>query len=106
MRCCIRGTVTREKSRVRISHYARICGTPFAGCTARTRTLPQDSAVIDFPHVLVDEALPDDKSPSVGTTNRKSSYSATRHLLDLNHRRIGYITDTMELNTAVERLKG
>jgi LacI family transcriptional regulator len=60
----------------------------------------------NFPHVLVDEAIPDEGSPSVGIPNRSSMYRATRHLLDLNHRRIGFITDIMKLNTAIERLKG
>jgi LacI family transcriptional regulator len=59
-----------------------------------------------IPHVLVDEAIPTRKSSSVGIPNRRSVYRATRYLLELNHRRIGFITDTMRLNTAVERLKG
>jgi LacI family transcriptional regulator len=60
----------------------------------------------NFPHVLVDEAIPDGKSLSVGITNREGVYEATRYLLDLNHRRIGFISDLMNLNTARERLKG
>ncbi len=60
----------------------------------------------NFPHVLVDEAIPDERSPSVGIPNRTSMYRATRHLLELNHRRIAFITDIMKLNTAIERLKG
>ena len=60
----------------------------------------------NFPHVLVDEDGVNGPSPSVGTTNRKGAYDATRYLLELNHRRIGFISDRMGLNTAVERLKG
>jgi LacI family transcriptional regulator len=60
----------------------------------------------NFPHVLVDEDGVSGGSPSVGTTNRKGAYDATRYLLDLNHRRIGFISDVMSLNTAIERLKG
>jgi LacI family transcriptional regulator len=60
----------------------------------------------NIPHVLVDEAIPTRKSPSVGIPNRRSVYRATRYLLELNHRRLGFISDTMQLNTATERLKG
>jgi LacI family transcriptional regulator len=61
---------------------------------------------VNFPHVLVDEDGIIGSSPSVGTTNRKGAYDAIRYLLQLNHRRIGFISDVMSLNTAVERLKG
>jgi LacI family transcriptional regulator len=59
-----------------------------------------------FPHVIVDEDKPDGLSPSVGITNYKGTYDATRYLLDLGHRRIGFITDRMGLTTAVARLEG
>ncbi len=61
---------------------------------------------VNFPHVLVDVDGVSSGSPSVGTTNRKGAYDATHYLLELNHRRIGFISDVMSLNTAVERLKG
>jgi LacI family transcriptional regulator len=61
---------------------------------------------VNFPHVLVDEDGESGTSPLVGTTNRKGAYDATRYLLELGHRRIGFITDWMGLNTAIERLKG
>ncbi len=60
----------------------------------------------NFPHVIVDEGEADYKSPSVGITNRKGIYDATRYLLGLGHRRIGFISDKMKVNTAVDRLKG
>ena len=59
-----------------------------------------------FPYVIVEEAIPDERDPSVGITNRKGTYDATRYLLQLGHRRIAFITDVMNLNTAVERNKG
>jgi LacI family transcriptional regulator len=61
---------------------------------------------VNFPHVLVDEDGINIPSPSVGTTNRKGAYDATHYLLELKHKRIAFITDVMDLNTAVERLKG
>jgi LacI family transcriptional regulator len=60
----------------------------------------------NFPYELVEEAIADSKSPSVGISNRKGARDAVRYLLDLGHRRIGFITDVMNLDTAVERVQG
>ncbi|MFI0941278.1 LacI family DNA-binding transcriptional regulator [Streptomyces sp. NPDC021020] len=46
----------------------------------------------DVPFVVMDPAgYPADDVPSIGTTNWQGGYTATRHLLDLGHRRIGVI---------------
>ncbi|WP_236062093.1 LacI family DNA-binding transcriptional regulator [Actinacidiphila acididurans] len=46
----------------------------------------------DVPFVVMDPAgNPADDVPSIGTTNWQGGYTATRHLLDLGHRRIGVI---------------
>jgi len=46
-----------------------------------------------IPVVVVDPlGVPDDELPSVGSTNWLGGLSATRHLLDLGHRRIAVIT--------------
>jgi LacI family transcriptional regulator len=60
----------------------------------------------NFPYVLVEEDQSTGHKPAVGITNRKGAYDAIRYLLDLGHRRIAFITDVMELSTAVERLNG
>jgi len=60
----------------------------------------------NFPYVLVEEDLSTGQKPAVGITNRQGAYDAIHYLLELNHRRIAFITDVMELSTAVERLKG
>ena len=44
--------------------------------------------------------------PSVGATNWSGGIAATRHLLDLGHRRIGVITGPMEYLCARARLEG
>ncbi len=59
-----------------------------------------------FPHVLVDHlGSPMIDAPAVGATNWQGAYEATTYLLDLGHRRIGFITGSMELGCAVERLE-
>jgi LacI family transcriptional regulator, xylobiose transport system transcriptional regulator len=46
----------------------------------------------DVPFAVMDPAgNPADDVPSIGTTNWQGGHSATRHLLDLGHRRIGVI---------------
>lgn len=59
-----------------------------------------------FPHVLIDHQGIDERGPAVGATNRAGAYDATRYLLALGHRRIGFITGSMELGCARERLDG
>ncbi|MBV9229679.1 MAG: LacI family DNA-binding transcriptional regulator [Chloroflexi bacterium] len=61
-----------------------------------------------FPHVLVDhqgisQNMP---VPSIGAENWKGAYEATRYLLQLGHRRIGFITGTMDMGCAQDRLTG
>jgi LacI family transcriptional regulator len=60
-----------------------------------------------FPHVLIDhQGLGGVDVPSVGATNWQGAYDATRYLIDLGHRRIGFITGDMTLGCARDRLKG
>lgn len=59
-----------------------------------------------FPYVLVDYQGSNQQVPSVIATNRKGAYDATTYLITLGHRRIGFITGTMEFGCARERLAG
>ncbi|KPV48245.1 LacI family transcriptional regulator, partial [Kouleothrix aurantiaca] len=43
---------------------------------------------------------------AVGATNRAGGYTATRYLIELGHRRIGFITGAMDVGCAVDRLEG
>lgn len=64
----------------------------------------------NFPHVLIDhQGISDgssDGSPSVGATNRRGACDATRYLIELGHQRIGFITGTLDLGCARDRLHG
>jgi LacI family transcriptional regulator len=59
-----------------------------------------------FPYVLIDHQGIDDTGPSVGATNRRGGYDATRHLIELGHQRIGFITGTLDLRCSTDRLDG
>ncbi len=60
----------------------------------------------NFPYVLIDHQGIGDYARSVGATNWQGAYDATRYLLELGHRRIGFITGAMDLGCSVDRLGG
>jgi len=59
-----------------------------------------------FPHVLIDYLSDGQNVPSVSTTNFRGTCDAITYLLSLGHRRIGFITGTMEFGCARDRLDG
>lgn len=61
---------------------------------------------IEFPFVLVDYQGVEEKVPAVGATNWQGAYNATEYLIGLGHRRIGFITGSMEMVAARQRLEG
>jgi LacI family transcriptional regulator len=61
---------------------------------------------IEFPFVLVDYQGVEEQVPAVCATNWQGAYNATEYLIDLGHRRIGFITGDMEMAGARNRLAG
>jgi len=59
-----------------------------------------------FPLVSIDDQTKPGKLPWVGVDNRAGAYEATRHLLDLGHRRIAHIQGPQNYYCAVERSQG
>jgi len=59
-----------------------------------------------FPHVLIDHQGVDQEGPAVGAENLKGAYAATEYLIRLGHRRIGFITGSLDLGCAQDRLEG
>jgi LacI family transcriptional regulator len=59
-----------------------------------------------FPYVLIDHQGIDDTGPSVGATNRRGGYEATRYLIELGHRRIGFITGNLDMRCSTDRMDG
>ena len=59
-----------------------------------------------FPLVVACDELPDKRLHSVMTDNGPAAERATRHLIDLGHRRIGHIHSPSKNHTVSERLVG
>ena len=60
----------------------------------------------NFPFVLIDHQGAGRDCPAVGATNWQGAYNATEYLIKLGHQRIGFITGSMDLGCAVDRLDG
>ena len=59
-----------------------------------------------FPFVLIDHQGTGNPCPAVGATNWQGGYNATEYLIKLGHKRIGFITGSMNLGCSHDRLKG
>jgi DNA-binding LacI/PurR family transcriptional regulator len=61
----------------------------------------------NFPFVLIGRSgLPKDEVDSVVNNHEPTSYEAARHLIELNHRRLGLIVDDLDLAYHQERFVG
>ncbi len=59
-----------------------------------------------FPLVTIDDQAKPGKLPWIGVDNFTGAYEATRHLLDLGHRRIAHVQGPQNYHCAVERYRG
>lgn len=59
-----------------------------------------------FPIALIERFFTDSKVPCVVVDNRQGAALAVEHLIQLGHRRIGYITGNLHYQTAIDRLEG
>ncbi len=59
-----------------------------------------------FPFVLIDHQGTGRDCPAVGATNWQGAFNATEYLIKLGHTHIGFITGSMDLGCAVDRLDG
>jgi LacI family transcriptional regulator len=60
----------------------------------------------DIPIVFVDRIPDGIEGDFVGTDNENSAAAVTRYLIDLGHRRIGYLTNSDEASSVRERVRG
>jgi LacI family transcriptional regulator len=60
----------------------------------------------NFPYVLIDHQGTNEQGHAVGATNWQGAYNAIEYLIKLGHQRIGFITGSMDLGCARDRLAG
>lgn len=60
----------------------------------------------NFPYVLIDQVDSTENSSVVEATNWQGAYEATHYLFQLGHTRIAFITGTLIVRSAVDRLRG
>lgn len=60
----------------------------------------------EIPMVVVDYSGIDVIYPSITVTNEKGAYEATNYLIDLGHKKIGFITGLMDLGCSKDRYQG
>jgi LacI family transcriptional regulator, galactose operon repressor len=60
----------------------------------------------NFPFVLLDNNQNNSKMPSIIVDNTEGGYLATKHLIELGHRRIGHIAGNLKHQSARDRLQG
>ena len=59
-----------------------------------------------FPFVLIDHQGTGEDCPTVGATSWQGAFNAMEYLIKLGHRRIGFITGTMFIESAKDRFEG
>jgi LacI family transcriptional regulator len=69
-------------------------------------SIVDDLSAQNLPYVIVDHRGGMENEASVTATNRKGMLDATRYLLALGHRRIGFITGRMDIVCSHDRLRG
>ena len=60
----------------------------------------------NFPFVLIDHQGTGEACPAVGAANWQGAYDATEFLIKIGHQRIGFISGSMDLGAAIDRLDG
>lgn len=61
---------------------------------------------VELPFIVVLRDAPDENTVAVSVNNRKCGYDATRYLIEMGHRRIGFIGVLPGVKLAEERFKG
>lgn len=60
----------------------------------------------NFPYVLIDQTDATENSSVVDATNYQGAYEATRYLSQLGHARIAFVTGSLAVRSAIDRLHG
>lgn len=95
----------REMKVVRSFRERRVDGIVVASSRVGAHYLPLLKE-LEAPVVLLNNQHPSEFAYSVTIDNRDGGYQATRHLIELGHRRIAYLGDQFGLQSDTERFAG
>jgi len=95
----------RRKRYLRLFRERSIDGMIYIGSTLYDTYL-KEILEEGYPFVFVGSYLPDIKIPYVTGDNFKGGYIATKHLISCGYKRIGLITGSLNVVSAVDRFKG
>ena len=103
--CNTDGNVHREQLYVDLLSKKQVDGIIFVAAGDQVDSL---NALLshEMPVVLVDRDLPNVEVDAVLTDNQQGGYLATRHLIELGHRRIACITGPSSITPSAERITG
>jgi LacI family transcriptional regulator len=99
------GSPERERAILELMASQRVAGVALSPCRCDAGTA-RFLETLRMPLVLFDQKVDTLDNDFVGTDNRLASAMLTRHLLQLGHRRIGYVGGTGGLYTSRERQRG
>ena len=97
---------TREAARLQYALDHEFGGVIFYAYAYRQNRELVREVARRMPVVLIDRMLTGIDTDFVGIDNRLSMHEATKHLIDLGHRRLAYVTRNEPINTVIERQEG
>jgi LacI family transcriptional regulator len=103
--CNSDGDLNKERLYTSVLVEKRVDGILFIAAGLSTNGI-LDLRAQKTPLVVVDRDLPDAAVDSVLTDNARGGWLATRHLIDLGHRRIACITGPSDVTPSAERVTG
>lgn len=96
----------REAENLRITLRHRFAGVVFYPYAYQHNQALIRSVSSRMPFVVIDRLIQRVDTDYVGVQNRQALYDATRHLIDLGHERIAFVTNAEPINTVADRLEG
>ena len=105
MLCCSDENAETQDNQIRLLLDRMVDGLIIAPAGNDTNLKPiLDGA--NVPVVLIDRWCDDIETDAVVLDNTQAAFEATSYLIDLGHRRIGYISGSLDTSTGRERLAG
>jgi LacI family transcriptional regulator len=99
------GKIQKDNTAMREQHYVSLLGNSIADGLIVV-TPAAEEFIADAPLVSIDPHRSSPRYPSIFATNFQGAKEAMDYLLDLGHRRIGFIAGRPELESAQRRLLG